>query len=251
MTRSIFRSTLVSYILSSLAYAVGPLVDGAVIGNCLGIDAVAAYGMVWPAILIFALVGGVIVNYILSSLATSEYIAAYSVQKSVISLISCVYLGVADTVWTLSSIYYSEEDRKALNSLQHNAFRIGENLSIIAGVILFLFAGFFARIYLSAEHAHAMRLAVEAVRVVGFTMPLNLLVYTFVDYLIGTKHLTAANIYGYFLECGCIAPLVWILVRLIGGSGLWFAGLVSLWLMDSMNPDTSRSIAARRSVAAC
>ena len=60
LTRSIFGGALASYILSSLAHGIGPLVDGAVIGNFLGLDAVAAYGMMWPAFLICALFGAVI-----------------------------------------------------------------------------------------------------------------------------------------------------------------------------------------------
>ena len=56
----VFRRILLSYILSSVTYAVGPMVDGAVIANFLGVDAVAAAGMVWPAVLIYALVGGII-----------------------------------------------------------------------------------------------------------------------------------------------------------------------------------------------
>ena len=176
-------------------------------------------------------IAGIIINYILVSNATSEYIAAYSVQKSVIALVNCVYLGVADTVWTLSSVYYGEEDRNALYALQRNAFRIGENISILVGIILLVFAKFFARIYLNAESELALNLSVEAIRVFACTMPFNVLAYTFINYLVGTKHLTAANVYGYILECGFLAPVVWILVILMGGRGVWHGNLFSLVLV--------------------
>ena len=174
---------------------------------------------------------GIIINYLLVSYATSEYIAAYSVQKSVTSLVNCVYLGVADTVWTLSSVYYGEEDRNALQALQRTAFRIGENVSIAVGIILMVFAEFFARIYLNAESPFALSLAAEAIRVFACTMPLNVLTYTFINYLVSTKHLTAANVYGVLLECGFLAPVVWILVMVMGGRGVWHGFLFALVLM--------------------
>ena len=180
---------------------------------------------------IAAAVGGVIINYVLASYASGDYIAAYSVQKSIASLFSCIYLGAADTIWTMSSIYFGEEDRKALNSLQLTALKISENLSVIIAAILFLFAGGFARIYLSPENPEAFGLAIEAIRIYALAMPLYTLVYGFMDYLIGTKHLIAANIYAILQECGCIAPVVFLLVLLMGGRGVWFASLISLGLM--------------------
>ena len=45
--------------LNSLAWAIGVLVDGAIIGRHLGVDAMAAYGMIWPLTLIYGLIGAV------------------------------------------------------------------------------------------------------------------------------------------------------------------------------------------------
>ncbi len=71
IVETVFMRSLLVYMLNSLAWALGALMDGIVIGN---------------------------------------------------------HLGVADTVWTLSSFYYGEEDRKALDELQYTAYRSGSIL---------------------------------------------------------------------------------------------------------------------------
>ena len=63
----------------------------------------------------------------------------------------------------MSSICFGEEDKKCLNKLQLAAFKISERISILAGLILFLFADAFTRVYLSPENISAFRLAKEAI----------------------------------------------------------------------------------------
>ena len=45
------------FILADLTYRLGPLIDGIVTGNFLGVDAVAATSLISPLILILTLVG--------------------------------------------------------------------------------------------------------------------------------------------------------------------------------------------------
>ena len=56
----VFTRSLVVYFLHNFTWSVGVLVDGAVIGNFLGVDAVAAYGLVWPLTMAFVLVGSIL-----------------------------------------------------------------------------------------------------------------------------------------------------------------------------------------------
>ena len=58
--QSVFRQTLIANLLYSTANLIGPMIDGAVIGNFFNADAVAAYGMVWPLIWICSLIGNII-----------------------------------------------------------------------------------------------------------------------------------------------------------------------------------------------
>jgi len=60
IVETVFKKSLISYMMYMLAWAVGTLVDGAFIGNFLGVDAVASYGMVWPLTLVFGLIGSIL-----------------------------------------------------------------------------------------------------------------------------------------------------------------------------------------------
>mgnify|MGYP002856234232 CR=1 FL=1 len=136
---------------------------------------------------------GIAVNSILSASAASSYIAAYSIHKSMGSLVGATYLGVADTVWTLSSIYYGEEDKKALDELQLTAFRIGISITGFVAVILALFPRFFARIYIGKSDIQALELTSQSIRTFALCVPLYLVVYLFDDYLMGTNKLKTSN----------------------------------------------------------
>ncbi|MBR6118998.1 MAG: ATP-binding protein [Oscillospiraceae bacterium] len=58
--RNTFYSQLLAFVLSSLASAVGTIIDGVVIGQCLGADSIAAFGIVSPLMIVFALGGAVV-----------------------------------------------------------------------------------------------------------------------------------------------------------------------------------------------
>lgn len=174
---------------------------------------------------------GIAVNRILCAAAASGVIAAYSVHKSIGSLVGAVYLGVADTVWTLSSIYYGEENTKALDELQTIAFKSGMQLSVGAAVILLLFPQPIASIYIGRSDPQALALASQAIRAFAVSIPLYLMVYLFDDYLIGTQKRLEANIFSFLLECGLIVPVVWVMISVFGTQGAWFATPVTLFLL--------------------
>ena len=52
--RRMFRSTLTVQILTALTAVLGSVVDGAITGACLGVDAMSAYGLVLPMLTIFS-----------------------------------------------------------------------------------------------------------------------------------------------------------------------------------------------------
>ena len=176
-------------------------------------------------------IGSFVIYRILAAAAASTFIAAYSVHKSVCWLVSPLYFGVPEIVWTLSSIYYGEEDRKALDQLQRTALRTGLIINGITAAALFLFPRFFAGLYIGRENAEALTLGAEAVRLSALSVPFYLLAYLFNDYLMGVHQLKAANIYSFFLECGAVVPSVWVMVKLMGGRGSWFATPVALLLL--------------------
>ena len=52
----IFLKIVITNILNTTAWVT--ITDAAIIGNFLGVEAVGAYGMVWPVVLFFGLIGG-------------------------------------------------------------------------------------------------------------------------------------------------------------------------------------------------
>ena len=52
----IFLKIVITNILNTTAWVT--IADAAIIGNSLGVEAVGAYGMVWPVVLFFGLIGG-------------------------------------------------------------------------------------------------------------------------------------------------------------------------------------------------
>ena len=56
MIDRIFLKNVITNILNTTAWVT--IADAAIIGNSLGVEAVGAYGMVWPVVLFFGLIGG-------------------------------------------------------------------------------------------------------------------------------------------------------------------------------------------------
>ena len=63
--RSIIRNTfyiqLSAFILLSFSSSVGSMIDGVVIGQFLGVDSIAAFGIINPLMIAFSIIGAVIV----------------------------------------------------------------------------------------------------------------------------------------------------------------------------------------------
>ena len=63
--RSIIRNTfyiqLTAFILLSLSSSVGSMIDGVVIGQFLGVDSIAAFGIINPLMIAFSIIGAIVV----------------------------------------------------------------------------------------------------------------------------------------------------------------------------------------------
>ena len=58
--RNTFYIQLSAYIVSELTHMIGNIVDGVIIGRCLGVDSMAAFGIVTPIMVVFALIGAIV-----------------------------------------------------------------------------------------------------------------------------------------------------------------------------------------------
>lgn len=58
--RNTFYIQLLAYVLSELTHMIGNIVDGVIIGRYLGVDSMAAFGIVSPVMMVFALIGAIV-----------------------------------------------------------------------------------------------------------------------------------------------------------------------------------------------
>lgn len=60
--RKTLYANMIAFIISSLTTSIGSLIDGVVIGQCLGVDSMAAFGLVSPVIIVFSLFGAIVAS---------------------------------------------------------------------------------------------------------------------------------------------------------------------------------------------
>ena len=174
---------------------------------------------------------GLIINRLLAAYANVIAIAAFSAQKSVTSLLGSLYLGVADTVWVLSGIYYGEEDRSALDELQVYATKIGLMITVSVGIIVFIAAKYIAGVYVGFGNVEALKSGAESVRMFALTLPIYVITFSFADYLISVKKIHMANIYMFLMQFGVVVPIAFVFIKLLGARGAWISTPVSAAIM--------------------
>ena len=174
---------------------------------------------------------GLLINRMLAAYANVIAIAAFSVQKSVTSLLGSLYLGVADTVWVMSGIYYGEEDREALDELQVYAMKIGLLITVSVGTIVFIGAQYLAGVYIGFGNPEALKQGAESVRMFALALPLYVIIFSFADYLISVKMIHASNIYMFLLQFGIVVPIAYVFIHFLGPRGAWVSTPVSSAIM--------------------
>lgn len=102
-------------------------------------------------------------NKILLSIGGNEAVASYSVISTVGNLCYCLGSGISAVSLTLSSIYYTEEDRSSCIKLVDEILLFSIILNAIAMAIVIIFAPFITELFLNDESAreltiHGMRL---------------------------------------------------------------------------------------------
>ena len=60
--RNTFTASMLAYTVASLTTSIVSLIDGVVIGQFLGVDSMAAFGLVSPILIVFALIGAVLAS---------------------------------------------------------------------------------------------------------------------------------------------------------------------------------------------
>ena len=170
-------------------------------------------------------VAGIIINHILAARFTSSVIAVYGMQNNVLYLFGFLYLGTSDSVWVMSGIFFSEEDRYSLNDLQITSMGLGVSLSLICGIFLFIFSRFFAGLYLGYGNTSSLGMGSEGVKVLAFCLPLRVFLYCFINYLQGVKKFKTANVMMALMVLVMPVAVMSLWIGIFAERGVWFSAL--------------------------
>lgn len=169
---------------------------------------------------------GIMINRILSASFASSLIAVYGMQHSVMYLFGFLYLGTSDSVWVMSGIFFSEEDRYSLSDLQITAVGLGIPLCIICSTVLFAFSQFFAGLYLGYGNPAILAIGSNGVKAVALALPFKVFLYCFVNYLQGVRKIKTANILTVIMMFASPVINMRLWIAIFDSRGVWLSVLL-------------------------
>ena len=161
-------------------------------------------------------------NKLLLAIGTYRAVAAYSVVSSVGNISFSFGTGIGAVALMLSSVFYADEDRGALQELVRTMSIHAIALNIPVAVLVFLFAPQLVGLFLP-EDAVTMQLAAEGVRLFALCLVPSALNSAFKNYYqgIGRSKLTQAMC--VLQNFALVALYAFVLSRFFGTTGVWLA----------------------------
>ena len=169
-------------------------------------------------------------NHLLSVIASSAAIAAYSVQRQADSFLNPLMLGMAETVCVMAGIILGEEDRPLMKKLLRTSLQATLIYTVGVAVLMWIFAPQFAVLFIK-DNPEALRLSITAVRCYAVGMPLYGLNVIYQEYLQGIERSRLSLISGFMLEAGFLILSACIMSNWLGANAVWFAFPVTQGLM--------------------
>lgn len=166
---------------------------------------------------------GILINHMLAASFTGGVAAALSVGNQLFKFCFSLWLGAANTLMSFASMFFGEEDKKALRDVQRIALRKGLVLTCSAAVAIFVFAGPLGGVFLRNADGATREMAAESIRFFALSMPLNVLIYCFQQYLIGAGRKLFSCIYSFILDFAIPVPTTLVFLALLGYRGAWAA----------------------------
>ena len=161
-------------------------------------------------------------NHLLSIIASSVAIAAYSVQRQADSLLNPFTLGMADTVAVMAGILVGEQDLPMIRRLFYTYIRATIMITVSISAVVWIGAPQFASLYV-LDDPTALRLSVRAVRCYAVGMPLYARNIIYENYVLGLGKNRLASVTGIMLECLLPILAACILSSRLGGEAVWAA----------------------------
>ena len=132
MNRKIFVRTLIASVFSDLALAAGHMVDGIVIGNYAGVNAVAAFSLFTPAMFILTFIGPAIQRGAVSTYTMLIGKGEIDKANSVFTLAN-IFAVTVSLILTLIAVIYAEPIMQLLGAVGKNSHLVKTGADYIRG----------------------------------------------------------------------------------------------------------------------
>ena len=145
---------------------------------------------------ICAMIRNTILNLIMVYVAGSTAVAALSVRNTLNTLFGSILLGVAQTTTMIAGMVYGEEDRTSARELMKVSLQYALGIGLILAVFVFIASPWTVSLFAGSSEngAEMTALAVQAMKIYAFGLPLYGINMVFVNYLQGINRGFLANI---------------------------------------------------------
>ena len=171
-----------------------------------------------------------LMNNMLSVVATSGAIAAYTVHRSADSLFNPITIGMGDTVAMMAAIFLGEEDREKMKMLLKTSVAATYAYTLLIAIVVFFAAPIFAALYIK-NAPDALEYATRAVQCYAIGMPLYGLNVIYQTYLQGIGKSTLSSIAGFLLEGVLLVLSAFVMLPIFKQEAIWIAFPVTQVLM--------------------
>lgn len=173
-------------------------------------------------------VGGTIINNLLTAMNVNYLVAAYGVFSQISSFVRSSWWAPADTLHALVGIFKGEEDRASLKKIQKIALTHALLFTSIIAVLIFALATPLSGVFMKSDDPEALKISVQCLRVACFSLIFHSIVYNFNSYLMPIGRIRFCCLYSFLIECGCMVPITFITLQLMGYQGAWYGKVISM-----------------------
>lgn len=176
----------------------------------------AAMGVGLIAIKIFCL------NYIVTAVAGSDGMVAFSVCLGTLSVCSMFITASAQTMMPILGIYYGENDWKGVRMVLKRTFRVMVLCAV--GLTLFIEAapGVILTLY-GVKEAGAVAMAVPAIRIYAISLTGVSISFLMMYYYMTIEKQRLANMISVINGLLVIVPCAYVMSKLLGITGVWIS----------------------------
>ena len=174
---------------------------------------------------ICAMVRNTILNLIMVYAAGSTAVAALSVRNTLNTLFGSILLGVAQTTTMIAGMVYGEEDRTSAKDLMKVSIKYALVIGLTLGIVIFAAAPVLVRFFAanSDDGAKMMELAITAMRIYAFGLPLYGINMVFVNYLQGIDQGVMANLVTILDNLVFVVVIALAFSPMLGSTAVWIS----------------------------